>query len=184
MHRKIKDESIAKIMENDGTKTMLNQFCEPSGHFLFIMQTGSDSLSVSNTPPLPSAIKKKSLIVVKAREELADPEESGDFPTGIANEIVFMEINRPIMENLYLSCHEVFSPLLSNPLNQMGWSDLVCKDLMEKFNNFLAHTNVTIGQIHGKTNLPLPPPDVTSSDKTSSKDKAAILETAIIHWTK
>ena len=78
----------------------------------------------------------------------------------------------------------MFSPLLSNPLNQLGWSDLVCKDLMEKFNNFLAHTNVTIGQIKGQTNLPLPPPDVTSSDKTSSKDKANILETAIVHWTK
>jgi dynein heavy chain len=30
----------------------------------------------------------------------------------------------------------------------------------------------------------LPPSDVTNSDRTSSKDKAHILETAIIHWQK
>jgi dynein heavy chain, axonemal len=66
----------------------------------------------------------------------------------------------------------------------MGWSDLVCKDLMEKFHQFLAYTYVTIGQIKGRTMLPLPPSDVTQSEKTSSKDKAAILETAISHWTR
>ncbi len=47
---------------------------------------------------------------------------------------------------------------------------------MDKFHNFLAHLYVTIGQVKGRTLLPLPPNDVTSSDKTSSKDKAHILE--------
>ena len=66
----------------------------------------------------------------------------------------------------------------------MGWSDLVSKDLMEKFHQFLANTEVTIGLVEGKTNLPLPPADVTQNEKTSSKDKAAVLENAISHWTK
>ena len=70
----------------------------------------------------------------------------------------------------------MYLPVLSNPLNQIGWSDLVSKDLMDKFHNFLAHLYVTIGQVKGRTMLPLPPNDVTSSDKTSSKDKAHILE--------
>ena len=85
-------------------------------------------------------------------------------------------------------------PVLGNPLNQIGWSDLVSKDLMDKFHNFMAHTYVTLGQVKGRTLLPLPPNDVTSSEKTSSKDKAHILESkksplnsnlgAIITWTK
>ena len=78
----------------------------------------------------------------------------------------------------------MFLPVLGNPLNQIGWSDLVSKDLMEKFHAFLAHTYVTIGQVKGRTMLPLPPMDSSSSEKTSSKDKAAILETALMHWTK
>lgn len=67
-------------------------------------------------------------------------------------------------------------PVLGNPLNQINWSDLVTKDLMDKFHNFMAHTYVTLGQVKGRTLLPLPPSDVTSSEKTSSKDKAHILE--------
>ena len=74
--------------------------------------------------------------------------------------------------------------MLGNPLNQIGLSDLVSKDLMEKFHSFLAYTYVTIGQVKGRCLLPLPPSEVTQSDKTSSKDKTHVLETAIIHWTK
>jgi dynein heavy chain len=81
-------------------------------------------------------------------------------------------------------CNEVYSPVLSNPLNMVGWSDLVSKDLMDKFNGFLAHTYVTIGQVKGRTLLPLPPSDATSSEKSSSKDKAQTLESALLHWTR
>jgi len=75
-------------------------------------------------------------------------------------------------------------PVMSNTWNMAGWSDLVSKDLMEKFHGFMAHTYVTIGQVKGRTLLPLPPSDVTSSDKSSSKDKSQLLEGSIVHWTK
>ena len=71
-------------------------------------------------------------------------------------------------------------PILSNHLNQQGWSDLVKKDLMEKFHNFLSLVYVTIGQVRGRTLLPLPPHDVTSSLTTSNKDKAHILESKFL----
>jgi len=62
----------------------------------------------------------------------------------------------------------------------VGWSDLQSKDLMDKFHSFLAHIYVTIGQINGRTLLPLPPSDVTANEKTSSKDKAHILEGTLL----
>jgi len=63
----------------------------------------------------------------------------------IEKEVIFMELNKQILENLYWICQEVYMPVMSNPLNMMGWSDLVSKDLMDKFHVFLAHTYVTIG---------------------------------------
>jgi dynein heavy chain len=75
-------------------------------------------------------------------------------------------------------------PVMTNPLNMAGWSDLVSKDLMDKFHGFLAHLYVTIGLINRQTLLPLPPNDVTQSEKTSSKDKAQLLEGSIVHWTR
>lgn len=66
----------------------------------------------------------------------------------------------------------------------MGWSDLVSKDLIEKFDSFLSHTYVTIGQVKGQTMLPVPPSDAANSSQMSSKDKATQLENAIAQWTK
>lgn len=95
-----------------------------------------------------------------------------------------MELDRRILEGLHLVCNDVFMPVLGNPLNMIGWSDLVSKDLMDKFHVFLAYTCVTLGHARGRTVLPPPPTDVTSSEKTSSKDKSQLLEQAIVHWTK
>lgn len=95
-----------------------------------------------------------------------------------------MEVNQQILENLFALCNEVYLPVLGNPVNVMDMSELVSKDLMDKFHVFLAHTYVTLGSVKGRTQLPLPPQDITSSDKTSSKDKGSQLEQAIAHWTK
>jgi len=174
--KKVKDETIEKILKNEDNAAAFNSF-SGRDQFLFANPVG-DNIKFLLDPPAPVDIKRKALLIIKARPET---KESG-FPNGIEKEVVFMELNRPILENLYNTCFEVFLPVLGNPMNQIGWSDLVSKDLMEKFHQFLAHTYVTIGQIKGRTLLPLPPSDVTSSERTSSKDKAHILETSIIHW--
>jgi hypothetical protein len=57
-------------------------------------------LNFSIEPPAQAAIKKKALIVIKARPDTKDT----GFPSGIANEVVFMEMTRPILDNLYNVC--------------------------------------------------------------------------------
>ena len=61
---------------------------------------------------------------------------------------------------------------------------MISKDLIDKFNHFLAQVYVTIWQINGRTLLPLPSSDATSFESKSSKDKAHILESSIITWTR
>jgi dynein heavy chain len=164
----------------------IDDFLEHHGRdmFLFAIQTGAEAVLFQTEPPTADRIKKKVLLVLRARP----PPKGGDpltiDETNVDKEVIFMEINKQILENLYLVCNEVYMPVLGNPLNMVGWSDLVSKDLMDKFHVFLAHTYVTIGQVKGRTLLPLPPNDVTSSEKTSSKDKAQLLEGAIVHWTR
>lgn len=102
----------------------------------------------------------------------------------VQKEVCVIEIKKGVLENLSIICKDVFLPILSNPLNQADWSDLVSKDLMDKFNQFLAQVYMTIGMVNGKTLLPLPPSDVTSFENKSSKDKAHILENSIITWTR
>lgn len=99
-------------------------------------------------------------------------------------EILFMDFYKNTLEGINMLCNEVYMPVLGNPLNMIGWSDLVSKDLMDKFHVFLAYTSVTLGHSKGETILPLPPTDITSSEKTSSKDKSHLLEQSVLHWTK
>ena len=57
-------------------------------------------VTVSTNPPEMTKVNRKALIVIKCR---ADTREPG-FPTGIQNETMFMEINRPILDNLHNIC--------------------------------------------------------------------------------
>ena len=74
--------------------------------FLFVTAASSDMITVAPAPPDPKNIKKKALLVIKARKEQGeeDFDPSDPFPTGIENEVVFMEITGKILGNLYASC--------------------------------------------------------------------------------
>ena len=77
------------------------------GHeFLFITMTSSDMITLATAPPDPKTIKRKALLLIKARQEPdAEQLEAGNmFPSGIENEVVFMEITGKTLSNLYSSC--------------------------------------------------------------------------------
>lgn len=63
--------------------------------------------------PLLEKIKKKVVLILRAKldrnVDLSDQ--------NISKEVVMMELNRQILENLYLVCQEVYMPVLANPLN-------------------------------------------------------------------
>jgi len=84
---------------------------------------------------------------------------------------------------MHTVCNEVLGPVMQNPDNQHGWTDLVTKDLMERFNNFVAQTYVVIGLSKGRTLLPLPSRKIIHSEGPE-KDKADIFEGSIMTWTK
>lgn len=151
----------------------MEEFLRPEGicPFLFVVAVGAENLAMSLEPPTADKMKKKILLVLRARTPTKNEPITID-ASNAEKELVFMELNKNILENMYLLCNEVYMPVMSNPLNMAGWSDLVSKDLMDKFHGFLAHLYVTIGLVNRKTLLPLPPNDVTSSEKTSSKDKS------------
>lgn len=72
---------------------------------------------------------------------------------------------------------------MQNPDNQQGWTDLVTKDLMDRFNAYVAQVYIMIGLNKGRTMLPLPNKKLINSEG-SEKDKAHIFEGSIITWTK
>jgi len=182
--KKIPDDKADKVKSDDNMDN-IRRFLDPGGNFMYLFCLNNNGIPKYMTdPPDPKDIKQKMVLCIRARPPRTKDEPIEISMSTIDQEVIFMEINKNILENLHSICKEVYSPVLSNPLNMIGWSDLVSKDLMDKFNSFLAHTYVTIGQIKGRTLLPLPSSDATSSEKSSSKDKAQTLEGALLHWTR
>jgi len=183
--RKIPDDKLEKLRANEDNIKALDDFCSDDARAMFLFAI-EKSGGVTFHSDQQTSIKGKAVLALRARSpKMPNPDDNIILDqNNIQNEVIFMEVNKVVMDNLYQICSEVFMPILGNPINMVGWSDLVSKDLMDKFHVFLAHTYVTIGQIKGRTLLPLPPSDVTASATTSSKDKAVLLEAAIVHWTK
>lgn len=72
--------------------------------FLYIAQTSGESITFACMPPDPKTIKRKALLCIKARQEVEDVDPDDFFPTGIENEVVFMEITGKLLKNLYDQC--------------------------------------------------------------------------------
>jgi len=123
--------------------------------------------------PNTSMFKKKGIIGLRLSHDPLTQET-------ISRKIIFIEMTRQVLEHLYGHFKEIYMPVLHNTANQADWPDIVTKDLMEKFNNYLAQVYVTLGLIKGKTLLPLPPHKLETSDNTSDKDKAHIFEGIVI----
>lgn len=113
--------------------------------FLFVIPQGATKVKYSAEPPNPDQIKKKCVLVIRSRSKKEVPGGGELDETNIRKEIVFMELNKEVLANLHGLCSGVYMPILGNPLNMIGWSDLVSQDLMDRFHVFLAHTYVTIG---------------------------------------
>ena len=59
------------------------------------------------------------------------------------------------------------------------------REVIDSFHKLVAGVYVTIGQIQGKTLLPLPPVELSSVDRASKdKERVHVLETAVVTWTK
>lgn len=146
--------------------------------FFFVNQSSAENAQVlKECPTLEQIAKsKKTLIFMKLWDEALEHDS-------IPN-LTFFEINKNPLELLYQLCNEIYVPILHNPANQQGWTELISKDLMEKLNNFVAQIYLTIGQIKGRTMLPLPPTKIMKSTTISDKDKAHIFESSIITWSK
>ncbi|CAG9311235.1 unnamed protein product [Blepharisma stoltei] len=174
-------DKMKKSFENEDNVRNLQLFTNPHddlGYLVFVQGSG-DNINITSTLPSPASVRKKVILMYKTvRGVPLDPRL-------LKEQLGFMELSKNVLENMSLMCQEVYLPVLANPQNQHGWSDLVSKDLIEnKFHNFLSTIYVTIGEVKGRTMLPIPPQETTTSDRISSKDKAHVLEGAVITWTK
>lgn len=99
-------------------------------------------------------------------------------------DVVVCDMTPEPLEQLQRVLGEVYIPLLSNPANQVGWGEVASREVMGRLHSFLAHVSITVGQTRGETVLPLPSLDAASASHMTAKDRVALLEGAVVTWTK
>ena len=139
-----------------------------------------DSLSSQAINP-PDKFRKKTLCFLKLSETEISPDN-------VDAQVIYGDFGDVPLEHLSVLAQEVFLPMLTNPRNQVGWPEVITKEVVENLHKFIANVYVTIGQTKGKTLLPLPPSESDGPGQegagTSDKDQIHVLESAIVTWTR
>ena len=169
----VKVDKLKKFFGSDECVEHLETFLDGSSPFIAFVESGG-GLTVTIKPP--ARVEGKLLYFLKT---VSGGVSSEDFE----KEILIGNMNMPTLNHLCSVLQEIYMPLISNPNNQEGWSELVTKDVMDNLHIFIAGLQITVGQTEGKTCLPLPP-DSESSVGANQKDRVHILEGCLITWTK
>jgi dynein heavy chain len=166
------------LLENEECSRHMNMILKPKNNqnFFVVNLVSSDSCQIKFEVPSLGGIKKKCVGFVKVFE--------GCFDEHNIQHLSSFEVTRKPLDLMYHLMNFVYLPVLQNRGNQKGWTDLLSKDLMDKLNNFIAQMFLTLGQIDGKTLLPLPPQKILESKELTEKERAQVFETNIITWTK
>eukprot|EP00232_Nephroselmis_pyriformis_P019075 CAMPEP_0182900652 /NCGR_PEP_ID=MMETSP0034_2-20130328/28990_1 /TAXON_ID=156128 /ORGANISM="Nephroselmis pyriformis, Strain CCMP717" /LENGTH=4527 /DNA_ID=CAMNT_0025034901 /DNA_START=131 /DNA_END=13711 /DNA_ORIENTATION=+ len=179
---KIKDEGmILRLPAAEDSKSAVGSFMDdPETTRLIVWPKDAKDLFATNTPP--AKFKKKSVYFVKVKQEDLTNQN-------ISEMVVVGDFSDVPLEFLSSISQEVFLPLLCNPRNQIGWPEVISKEVTENLHRFIANVYVTIGQTKGKTLLPLPPSEgqggAEVDDKgTRDKDRIHVLESAVVTWTR
>ena len=139
----------------------------------------NDGKELVATQVPPAKFKKKTCYFLKVKQVPLTNEN-------IATEVATGDFGQQPLEHFNAVSQEVFLQILSNPLNQHGWPEVVTKEVTENLHKFIANMYMTIGQTKGKTLLPLPSGgDLGEGDKqTRDKDRIHVLESAVVTWTR
>lgn len=180
------DKYIQTFLGEQACMQAILSFLEdPDVAFCFFHPTADSVIANSSDFPTVAQMKKKVIAMHRAKRGIEISKDN------LAESVVILELSKNVLDLMNSYCHSIYHSTLMNPANQRGWSELISKDLMDKYHIFLANLHVTVGLMKGHTWLPLPPRDALptgaasqSNNSPAAKDRVHVLEGAVITWTK
>lgn len=178
---KLKEDRWAE-MENDSEESRfaLNDFIEGTKPVLFFHTGERDKLFAAHD--VLSKYKKKAVYFIKLQETKLDSSSP------ISAQVVHGDFSSVPLEYLLAVAKDVFYPIISNPMNQRMWPEVVSNEVLDKCRRFLARLLVLLGEVKGQTVLPLPPDAYSAAPKIPAeigeKERLHALEDALVSWTQ
>ena len=155
---KLKEDKWGE-MENDSeeSRNALHDFLETTKQVLFFHTGERDKLFAAND--VVSKYKKKAVYFIKLDGGKLD----GALPASA--QVVHGDFSSVPLEHLLAVAKDVFYPIISNPMNQQMWPEVVSNEVLDKCRRFLARLLVLLGEVKGQTVLPLPPDAYSAAPK-------------------
>jgi dynein heavy chain len=89
-------------------------------------------------------------------------------------------VSEAVLEQLFTAAAEVFVPLLCNPKNQVGWPEVVTREVVDNMHKFSAAACASVGLTKGQTILPVPPVSLPADEpRKRSSDGATLLPASL-----
>ena len=123
----------------------------------------------------PKDNRRKSILIIKSNKE-------DELSPNMDDNFLFIELNKKILDEMYIICKDIFFPMLTQNVQQDESSELISKELMEKFHNFLSHFYVALGHTKGETKLPEPSDEIFRNPNINDNEKTQICEGAVVMW--
>ena len=145
------------------------------GKMALIMGLSRDNSCIVVQKETMKKVQKKAVLILKSSKE-------NSFNPDLYQNFIFVELSKNVLDQMFTICKEIFYPMMAHSVYQGENSELISKDLMEKFHNFLAHFYVFLGHVKKKTLLPVPSDDVFRNPKINDNEKTQICEGAVVMW--
>ena len=162
-------EKFHKSFETDEVKKELKMlFVDPKK--MLTVGINRDAIQLN-----PKEGRRKTILILKTNKEeglVAD----------MSKNFLFIEIPKKVLDEMFVLCNDIFFPMLTENVQQADSSELISKELMEKFHNFLSHFYVTLGHMNGETRLPEPSDEIFRNPKINDNEKTQICEGAVVMW--
>ncbi|KAM6050968.1 dynein axonemal heavy chain 9-like [Chlamydotis macqueenii] len=150
-----------------------------AGPVLLAWRGPGGELGLGPPPPPPASARPKALFFLRS-------------PGAGPGELLCGDLPADALRHFAALLEEVIVPILTNQKNHQGWPRVVSQDIMRHVHNLKSTVFKVVGQVNGKTLLPLPAglegiEDVDLENEKSLKriDKSLVhgTESAIIDWS-
>ncbi|CAH8610928.1 unnamed protein product [Heterobilharzia americana] len=146
---KLKNDKWMKLWNSEDMRQKITTFFDKADVTqLFILLTPAGILAAENDFPVSS--KSKTCFFMKKSKEVIPKD-------GLLSKYMFYgDLSYSPLEHFSAFVDEVLIPVLSNKKNYSSWPTVVYEDVIKYAHGLKKQTDIVVGQVKGKTLLPLP----------------------------
>ncbi|XP_053544923.1 dynein axonemal heavy chain 9 [Bombina bombina] len=181
---KLKSDRWQKCLSTEEHRGTIQGFVKRPEQMLLVVTLNAAGQLVP-TSHFPTSNKNKAVFFLKRSSSSLSADS-------MRSSLMYGDLSYTPLEHFSALVEEVVAPILANQKNHQTWPQVVSQDVVRHVNGLKRHLFVVVGQVKGKTLLPLPagseklqPIDYEHEKNNENLDKTIVhaIESAIIQWS-